>query len=136
MLFTRLDFLINNSLYNYGLRFDEGWYLPYSLLYALAYQCLILLLVFYARNMKFFAFAEVFVLTSTQDLVYFGLWQNGFPSYEWAWSPFFCIFGNWTTMHQLMLSFSAIFLVSTVLLWFPKRLHIHFPKFLSGKIES
>jgi len=32
VLFTRLDFLVNKSLYDYGLKFDEGWYVEYSLL--------------------------------------------------------------------------------------------------------
>ena len=132
MLFTRLDFLINNSLYDYGLRFDEAWYLPYSILYGLSYQCLILLLVFYAKSLKFFVFAEVFVLTSSQDLVYFGLWQNGFPSHEWAWSPFFSIFGSWTTTHQFVLSFSALMLASALLLRFPKRTHRHWSSFNNG----
>jgi hypothetical protein len=115
MLLTRLDFLVNKSLYDYGLKYDEGWYIEYSLLYALLYQAVILILALYTKSLRLVAFTEVFVLTSTQDLVYFGLWQGGFPSIQWAWTPFFHLFGTWTTTDQLLLSFSANAFVSTAL---------------------
>ena len=115
LLLTRLDFLVNKSLYAFGLRYDEGWYVEYSLLYALLYQAVIVMLALYTKSLRFVAFTEVFVLTSSQDLVYFGLWQGGFPGIQWAWTPFFHLFGTWTTANQLMLSFSANAFVATAL---------------------
>jgi len=78
-----LDFIINNIFYRFGLIFSEGWYHEYTILYFLAYQLVILLLLVYTRNLKLFLFFEIFVLTSTHDLVYFGLWQASFPAHEW-----------------------------------------------------
>ena len=116
LLFTRVDFFVNASLYNYGLQFNENWYGEYLILYALCYQFLILSLLVYTRNLKLFVFMEVFVLTSTQDLVFFGLWQGAFPKIEWWWTPFYRIFGSWTMTHQILLSFSANLLSSLVII--------------------
>jgi hypothetical protein len=111
LLFTRIDFFVNASLYNYGLQFNENWYTEYTALYTLCYQFLILSLLVYARDLKLFVFMEIFVLTSTQDMVYFGLWEGAFPKTEWVWMPFYRIFGTWTTTDQVLLSFSANLLV-------------------------
>jgi hypothetical protein len=123
LLFTRVDFLVNESLYNYGLRFNENWYGEYANLYALYYQFLILTLLVYARDLKLLVFMEVFVLTSTQDIVYFGVWQGAFPKIDWWWTPFYRIFGSWTTTQQILLSFCANFLclLATVGLCFAKQ---------------
>jgi len=118
LLFTRVDFFVNASLYNYGLQFSENWYSEYLILYGLCYQLLILSLLVYTRSLKLFVFMEVFVLTSTQDLVFFGLWQGAFPRIEWSWTPFYRIFGTWTTTHQILLSFSANLLSSLAIIWF------------------
>ena len=121
LLFTRIDFFVNASLYNHGLQFNENWYAEYTTLYTLCYQFLILSLFVYTKNLKFFVFMEIFVLTSTQDLVYFGLWQGAFPQIEWSWMPFYRIFGTWTTTHQILLSFSANLLVWLAIILLPLR---------------
>ena len=108
LLLTRLDFLINNILYNFGLNFSEAWYQEYSILYFLAYQLIIFILLAYTKNLKLFAFFQVFVLTSTQDLVYFGLWEGSFPSHEWVWMVHYRIFGFWNTTSQILLSLSSL----------------------------
>ena len=108
LLLTRLDFLINNILYNFGLIFSEGWYQEYAVLYFLAYQLIVFILLAYTRNLKLFAFFQVFVLTSTQDLVYFGLWEGSFPSHEWVWIVYYRIFGFWNTTSQILLSISSL----------------------------
>ena len=119
LLFTRIDFLINNSLYGYGLSFSENWYVEYTGLYALCYQLLILSLFVYSRNLKLLALMEVFALTSTQDLVYFGLWQGSFPTIEWSWMLFYRIFGSWTTTHQILLSLSLNLSASLAIILLP-----------------
>jgi hypothetical protein len=119
LLFTRVDFLVNESLYHYGLHFNENWYAEYTNLYALYYQFLILSLLVYTRNLKLLVFMEVFVLTSTQDMVYFGLWQGAFPKIDWWWTPFYRIFGSWTTTQQILLSFSANLLSSLAIIGLP-----------------
>ena len=111
LLLTRLDFLINNIFYSFGLIFSEGWYQEYTILYFLAYQLDILVLLAYTRNLKLFLFFEVFILTSTQDLVYFGFWQCSFPSHEWVWMVQYKIFRSWNTTTQLLLNTSSIALI-------------------------
>jgi hypothetical protein len=108
LLLTRLDFLINNILYNFGLTFSEAWYQEYGILYFLAYQLIVFTLLAYTKNLKLFAFFQVFVLTSTQDLVYFGLWEGSFPSHEWVWMVYYRIFGFWNTTSQILLSLSSL----------------------------
>lgn len=108
LLLTRLDFLINNIFYNFGLIFSEGWYQEYTVLYFLAYQLVVFILLAYTRNLKLFAFFQVFVLTSTQDLVYFGLWEGSFPTHEWVWIVYYRIFGFWNTTSQILLSISSL----------------------------
>jgi len=108
LLLTRLDFLINNILYNFGLTFSEAWYQEYIVLYFLAYQLVVFILLAYTRNLKLFAFFQVFVLTSTQDLVYFGLWEGSFPSHEWVWMVYYRILGFWNTASQILLSISSL----------------------------
>jgi len=108
LLLTRLDFLINNILYNFGLSFSEAWYQEYAVLYFLAYQLVVFILLAYTRNLKLFAFFQVFVLTSTQDLVYFGIWEGSFPAHEWVWIVYYQIFGFWNTASQIVLSISSL----------------------------
>lgn len=108
LLLTRLDFLINSILYNFGLTFSEAWYQEYFVLYFLAYQLVVFILLAYTRNLKLFAFFQVFVLTSTQDLVYFGLWEGSFPAHEWVWIVYHRVFGFWNTASQILLSISSL----------------------------
>jgi hypothetical protein len=111
LLLTRLDFLVNNILYNFGLSFSEAWYQEYNVLYFLAYQLVVFTLLAYTRNLKLFVFFQVFVLTSTQDLVYFGVWEGSFPSHEWVWMVYYRIFGFWNTTTQILLSISSLSLI-------------------------
>ena len=115
LLFTRIDFLINNILYKYGLKFSEGWYSEYGILYFLLYQFLIAIVYLLTKNVKLAICLEVFTQTSTQDLIYFGLWEGSFPTYDWVWMPYYKIFGTWMTIHQVCLSLLALGLI--VLIW-------------------
>jgi hypothetical protein len=108
LLLTRLDYLINNTLYSFGLSYSEAWYQEYVLLYFLAYQLVIFTLLAYTRNLKLFMLFQAFVLTSTQDLIYFGLWEGSFPAHEWVWMTQYKLFGFWNTATQILLSFSSL----------------------------
>ena len=111
LLLTRIDFIINNVLYNFGLNFSEAWHQEYSILYFLAYQLVIFTLLAYTKSLKLFTLFQVFVLTSTQDLVYFCLWEGSFPSHEWVWMVYYRIFGFWNTTSQILLSVSSLSLI-------------------------
>ena len=138
LLLTRLDFLINNILYTFGLTFSEGWYQEYAILYFLAYQLVVFILLAYTRNLKLFAFFQVFVLTSTQDLVYFGIWEGSFPAHEWVWMVYYRIFGFWNTASQILFSISS--LSSIIILFRVNRIQVwirtsSIVKYLSRKDE-
>ena len=109
LLFTRLDFLVNSDFYHYGLQFNESWYTTFGIIYGLLYQLTIILLFLYSKNVSLFIFYEAFVLSCTQDLIFYGVWNNGiFPSGDWTWMPLYQTFGTWTTTHQILLSFLSL----------------------------
>lgn len=109
LLFTRMDYLVNHRLYEHGLKFSEEWYSEYSLLYFLLYQFVIVLIGWFTHSWKLCVVLEAFVLSSAQDMVYFGLWEKGnFPKGDWTWMPLFKTFGTWKTEHQIILSFVAV----------------------------
>ena len=101
LLLTRLDFFVNGPLYSYGLVFDWNWYTEYQVLYNLLWQFTIIVLTFYSRNLYFLAIAEAFHRSSTQDLFFFPLWTDGFPTGDWTWSSHYQVYGHWTTMDHI-----------------------------------
>ncbi|MCW4024549.1 MAG: hypothetical protein NWF01_05890 [Candidatus Bathyarchaeota archaeon] len=127
LLYTRLDYLINKELYSYGLVFSINWYFTNQIVYILLYQTAILTLHLYHKNTKLTIFLEAFVVTSTQDLVYFGLWTQGvFPAYEWTWTSYYFLFGVWNTSTQFFAS--GIMFIGALLLLFEEKLRRRFVK--------
>ena len=119
LLFTYLDFVVNSVLYGFGLRFDYGWYDSYSLGYLLLFQFLILALTVYCKSWRRLVLMEAFVLSSTQDLVYFGVWSGCvFPVGDWTWMPLYETLGFYSTGFQVLLSTvcisSAMLLIKVV----------------------
>jgi len=104
LLLTRLDYLINNTFYSYGLVFSYGWYREYTLLYSLSYQLVIFLLLLWTRNKYLLLATEAFVFSATQDLIFFGLWCGRFPPADWTWMLSYEMLGFWTTSTQLFAS--------------------------------
>lgn len=100
LVLSRLDFLVHSTLYDYGLIFSYSWANEYWILYALAYQLVIIPLSLWTRNLYLFLVTEGFVLSATQDLIFFGLWEGWFPSGDWTWMPQYNLFGGWTTANQ------------------------------------
>jgi len=104
LVLTRLDFLVNETLYGYGLEFSYGWYREYTILYGLSYQLVLLLLFLWARDWRLVCVLEGFVLSSGQDLIFFMVWNGGFPEGEWTWMLFYRVFGFWNTNTQILLT--------------------------------
>lgn len=104
LVLTRLDFLVNERLYGYGLEFSFGWYLEYAVLYGLSYQLVLLLLFLWVRDWRLVCVLEGFVLSSGQDLVFFVVWSGGFPEGEWTWVFFHRVFGFWNAGAQVLLT--------------------------------
>jgi hypothetical protein len=115
LLLTKLDHIVNRTLYDFGLQFSMDWYWQYSVVYLMLLQGLVLLAYLVSRSRKLPLLAEAFVLSGTQDLVYFGLWNGGvFPDGQWSWTPSFWIFGAWTTAHQVALSAASLLLAGII----------------------
>ena len=93
------DKIVHHDLYNFGLTFSETWAGPYWLNYALLYQAAIIPLTLYCEDPWLFLFSEVFVLTATQDILFFVL-VGRFPTEVWWWTPL----PGWTTEFQFALS--------------------------------
>lgn len=137
LLLTRLDFLINNELYGFGLQFSQEWYSSYSVLLSLTYQLGILLIVLITRSFVFLAMSEAFVLSNTPDLIYFGLWQRSFPNGNWTWMGYYHTFGVYTTQTQIVLTTFALTLgtiTSLAYLLIRKRLSLNKRENLVGNI--
>jgi hypothetical protein len=107
LIFTKLDFLVNETLYDYGLEFSYEWYQEYTIQYALSYQLILLLLYLWTSDWKLAFVLEGFVLSSGQDLIFFMVWNGGFPKGEWTWMFFYRIFGFWNTNTQILLTASV-----------------------------
>lgn len=104
-LLTYADWVVNGLLYQYGLKYDVVWYERYSLGYFLLWQFTLILLAGTARSWKAYVLMEAFVLSSTQDLVYFGVWNGGvFPVGDWTWMPLYDLLGFYSTVFQIVLS--------------------------------
>ncbi|VVB54462.1 Uncharacterised protein [uncultured archaeon] len=118
LLFTSLDFLVNSTLYHFGLVFDNAWFGPYSWIYLFMYQFAILLLWLPNRDMRFMIFGQAFFWSATQDLVYFMLWQGYMPAanQDWWWSNYRLVFGSWTTPLQITISTIGCTLAVTAIL--------------------
>jgi hypothetical protein len=122
LLFTGLDFLVNSTLYGFGLQFNDGWYSPYTLLYSLLYQIIIVCLGFYCKSWRFLIVAESFVLSGTQDIVYFALWNHGvFPVDAWSWIMASRIGITWTTQLQFVWSAVALSVGVLAAYFLPRR---------------
>jgi hypothetical protein len=120
-LFTFLDWVVNCVLYGFGLRFDAEWYGLYSAAYFLLYQLAIVMLVLASKSWRLLVFMEAFVLSSSQDLVYFGVWSRGvFPVGDWVWMPLYQTLGFYTTAFQVCLS-AASMLSAILIVWLPKK---------------
>jgi hypothetical protein len=108
LIYTRLDYLVNDELYFYGLKFSGNWFVTNQIVYILLYQSGILTLQLYHKNLKLTLFLEAFVVTSTQDLVFFGLWNHGvFPVAQWTWTTYYALIGFWNTNTQILASFTV-----------------------------
>jgi hypothetical protein len=124
LIYTRMDYLINHDLYSYGLTFSDNWFLTNQVTYILLYQSAILILYMYHRSVRLTILFEAFVVTSTQDLVYFGLWNNGvFPTNEWTWTIYYFLIGVWNTTTQFLTS--SVVILSTITITLIGKLRIN-----------
>jgi hypothetical protein len=114
-------YLIHHDLYEHGLRYDEAWAGKDNLIKMALYQFVIFTILLIHRSWPVWILTEVFWGTCSQDLFFYLVWNKGvFPAGDWSWLPFFCIFGQWTTLNQSILSITSMVSVG-FLLWLAKR---------------
>jgi len=110
-LLSGRDYLIHNDLYQWGLQPDMTWVMKDWAIYACTLQLAVFACAFMVRShrLSLLVFYESFVLSSTQDLIFFGLWGKGlFPTTSWDWMYYAVWFGSWSTQQQFMLSAVAL----------------------------
>lgn len=122
------DWIVHGLHYDYGLRYDIAWaQIDWNIyliqLYVAAFSC-----AFIARSWKLLLGYCAFVWSSTQDLIFYGVWMQGkFPAGDWTWMGYYSIFGVWTTFHQFIFSFTILSLtiigVYGVYLYVATRVH-------------
>jgi hypothetical protein len=114
-------YIIHHDLYGHGLQYSEVWAGKDNLIKIALYQFVIFTILLVHKSWSVWVLTEVFWATCSQDLVFYLVWNKGvFPAGNWVWLPFFNIFGNWTAIHQSILSMTTLASIG-FLLWLAKR---------------
>jgi len=110
LIMTRIDYVVNCILYEHGLKFSQVWYCEWTSIYILAYVFFAVVLGYFNRSLKLGLSLLVISLISTQDIIYFLVWNTGdrFPMSMWVWMYQYKLFGYWNMATQLLLSISTI----------------------------
>jgi len=134
LFMSRIDFIINSVLYDYGLVFSYNWANEYWLTYNFTFVVFSAMAsyVYWLGSRKTSCDKKVVVallvtinllaLGGLQDILYFSIWAGGLPvdSMVWWWSQWTGVFGTWNTFMQIELMFGMVGL--SVLTW---RLVLH-----------
>ena len=142
-IMSRIDFLVNSTLYEYGLVFSYEWANIYWLTYGLVYVIFSLVIAFVywfgspktTGDKKIVAALlisiNVLALCGLQDVLFFVLWAEGLPpnNLNWWWSMWTSVFGTWNSQMQVTLTTIAfgISLLSWVLALHQKKKTGNYP---------
>ena len=105
LTFTAIDFLVNGTLYTYGLQFSTEWHTQLWWGFFIAYQTAIAAAAIISRSWKLTLVLEAFALSAGQDLVFYAVWGNAVvpaAGVNWTWMGNYHIFGEWTTLTQTL----------------------------------
>ena len=112
------DYIVHGVHYEYGLRWDPQWHYLDLSIYLAQNVLIVVSCAAIARSVWLLPFFYVFVNTSTQDLLFYGVWHNllriapqhsgVFPLGDWTWMPYYEWFGAWTTEMQIFFSVSLL----------------------------
>jgi len=128
-LMSRIDFIVNNKLYNYGLYFSYQWANEYWTTYFATFFTFSLLVGFIywlgsnkgkqdrKVSLVLSASVSLLFLGGTADIIFFVLWVGKLPpeNVMWWWMHWYHIFGVWTTSMQISLATVVSLLIA--LLW-------------------
>ena len=109
---SRIDFIINSVLYNYGLEFSYNWANTYWLTYNFTFVVFsaVAAFIYWLGSPKTSCDKKVVVallvtinllaLGGLQDILYFVFWAGGLPvnNVVWWWSQWRGVFGTWNTV--------------------------------------
>ena len=116
-LMSRIDFIVHQDLYHYGLQFSYEWANEYWITYfaSYAYFSIVIGFIYWlasnrTRNDLKVSAGLVITVNLLQigglaDIIFFSLWAGGLPpdSIMWWWTPWYQIFGVWTSSMQIIL---------------------------------
>ena len=126
---SRIDYVVNSTLYNYGLEFSYGW----ANTYWVAYNTVFVIFSAMAGFIYWFGsekttcdkkVASALIVTinllalgNLQDVMYFIFWAGGLPpsNVAWWWTWWNGIFGTWNT--DLQVSLTTMALGVSLLIW-------------------
>ena len=110
LIMTRIDYVVNCILYEHGLKFSEVWHSEWTYIYILAYVFFAVVMGYFNKSLKLGLSLLVISLISTQDIIYFLVWNAGnrFPTSMWVWMYQYRLFGYWNIATQLLISVSMI----------------------------
>ncbi len=122
LFMSRIDFIVNSVLYNYGLVFSYNWANTYWLTYNFTFVVFSAMasFVYWLGSRKTSCDKKVVVallvtinllaLGGLQDILYFSIWAGGLPvnSVVWWWSQWKGVFGTWNSLLQLELMFGMM----------------------------
>ena len=126
-LMSRIDFIVHQDLYNYGLQFSYEWANEYWITYFASYTYFSIVIGFIywlasnrTRNDLKVSAGLVITVNLLQigglaDIIFFSLWAGGLPSNSimWWWTPWYQIFGVWTSsMQTILVAFMSLIVAS------------------------
>ena len=128
-LMSRMDYVVNSTLYNYGLRFSRGWadgyWITYNAIFvafALGISCAYWFGSRKTRRDLKFSIALLttiilFTIGGLQDIMFFVLWAGGLPpnNVVWWWAPLANIVGTWNSTIQV--AFTSLMVCVSVCIW-------------------
>ena len=115
LLMSRIDYIVNGTLYSYGLKFSYRWANEYWITYNLVFVVFSAMVAFTyyvgsnksVRDLKIssalFATVCLLALGGLQDVLFFVLWGGGLPanSVVWWWMPWVSVVGTWNSLMQV-----------------------------------
>jgi len=128
-LLSRIDFIVHGDLYHYGLQFSYEWankyWITYFAIYAYFSTAMGFIYLLASNRTKkdlkisigLVATVNLLQIGGLADILFFILWAGGLPpdNVAWWWTPWFQIFGVWTTSMQIALM--ALTFLAVVFMW-------------------
>lgn len=128
-LMSRMDYVVNSTLYSYGLRFSYDWAWEYWITYNaifVAFALVVSCAYWFGshktrRDMKFsialLMTIVLFTVGGLQDVMFFVFWAGGLPpsNVAWWWAPWINLMGTWNSLIQI--GFMTLTFVASICTW-------------------